>query len=119
MNSTALSPTHKPISLRAIFILNAVKILLAFVFFTIFSVKDITVGSLDRMYILYTAFGYILTFGAMVFFILRKNILAVRVIIGIDLLVSLPIKAIIGIAIALVSFLLSFNPKVKAYFRPA
>lgn len=116
MNTTISSPAGKPITLRVIFILNALKIILALGFFTVFTVKDITVGGLDRMYILYTAFAYTLTFGAMVFFILRKNLLALRITIGIDLLVSLPTKALIGIVIALVSFSLSFTHKVKAYF---
>lgn len=119
MNNTTFSPAKKPIPLRVIFILNALKILLAFGFFTVFTIKDITVGGLDRTYILYTAFGYVLTFAAMVFFILRKNLLALRIVIGIDLLISLPTKALIGIVIAIVSFSLSFHKKVKGYFGAA
>ena len=116
MTSIRIAKNKKPVPLRIIFILNACKILLSFGIYIVFSIKDISIGGLDPILILYTALGYVATFGAMVFFILRKNILGLRIITGIDLLISLPLKAFIGIAIAIVSFLLTFNKKVKEYF---
>ena len=116
MTSTFIAKYKKPIPLRAIFILNALKILLSFGIYIVFTAKDISIGGLDPIFILYTALGYLATFGAMVFFILRKNILGLRIITGIDLLISLPVKAFIGIVIAILSFLLTFNGKVKEYF---
>ncbi len=108
---------NKPIPLRAIFILYALKIPLAFVIYGIVTSKEIDLGGIEYTWILYTAFAYIATFAALVFCILRKNLLGLRAVIGIDFLISLPVKAIIGLAFAAISFGLSFHSKVKAYFQ--
>ncbi len=53
---------NKPLQLRTIFILNLLKILLAFSIYTIITVKGLTPGK-DPTWILYTAFGYVFTFS--------------------------------------------------------
>lgn len=107
----------KPIPLRIIFILNGLMMILPFVFYTVFTVKDITIGDLDPIRMVYTGIGYILSFAAMVFFILKRKLLAIRIIIGLNILIALPAGAYIGILIALISFGLTFHGKVKAYFE--
>lgn len=116
MSQATFSPTHKPILLRIIFILNAFKALLAFGFYAVFTIKGISIGGLDPTLILYTAIGYVATFAALVFFILRKSQLGTRIVHLVDVIISLPAGAYIGIVIAVVSFVIGFHGKVKAYF---
>ena len=118
--SINISPTNtgkKPLPLRIIFILNAFKILLSLGFYTVFTLKDISIGNADRTIILYTALGYAAMFGFMVFFILKRKIWGLRASIILDFLVSIPATAIIGFIISIVSFALTFNKKVLAYFN--
>jgi hypothetical protein len=65
---------------------------------------------------LYTMFGYIAAFAAMVFSILRRNILGLRIAIAVDFLISIPAKAFIGFAVALISMALTFTKPVSEYF---
>ncbi len=113
--TTTNNSIKKPISLRVIFILNLVKIFLAFGIYTIITVKGIVPG-INPDWILYTACGYIVTFSIMVFSILKKNIILFRLIIITDIIISIPAKAIIGILIGGDSVLISFNKKIKNYF---
>lgn len=110
----------KPPLLRVIFILNALKILLALGLLIGFKYFDLEVGSFsgDRAVtlIFWTMLGYIATFAAIVTSILKRSIVGLRVAIGVDILISIPAKAFIGIAIALISIGLSFTTPVKRYF---
>jgi len=107
----------KPIPLRIIFILYALKVLLAFGFYFLFSVKDISIEKeISQSIILYTAFGYVLTFAMLVFFILKRNLMGVRATIVVDFVISLPSKAFIGIVFAIIAMALTFHKKVRAYF---
>ena len=111
---------NKPITLRVIFILNALKILLTFGFFIAFKYGGFTLHGLEgdtaASLMLYTAFGYVVAFAAMVASILKRNILGLRAAIVIDFLISVPAKAPIGFAIAVISMGLTFTGAVKAYF---
>lgn len=108
---------HKPIPLRVIFILNALMMILPFVFYFAITSKGIDIGGLDPMYMIYTAIAYILTFIPLVYFIIKRNQMGARIIFAINILIALPAKAWLGIIVAIVSFLLSFfNEKVKVYF---
>ena len=107
----------KPLQLRIIFILNAIMMFLPFVFYFVITRNNITIDGLNPVWMLYTAAGYILSFIALVFFILKKHLIGVRAIILLNILISLPAKAFIGIAVALISLGLSFTQKVKNYFK--
>lgn len=116
MSNTQTQIVKKPIPLRIIFILNVLKILISFTFFIVFTVKDISLGGIDRNIILYTSLAYVLTFAVMVFSILKKNILGLRIIPLVDIAISIPASAFIGIGVGVISLALSFHNKVKAYF---
>ena len=107
----------KPLPLRIVFILNLFKILLAFGLYLYFSANNIQLGNVGPQIILYTMIGYIIMFGGIVFAILKRNMLMLRIVLFLDLLISLPATAIAGIAISVISLLLVFfNHKIKAYF---
>ncbi|MFY2824198.1 hypothetical protein [Ruegeria sp. MALMAid1280] len=120
---TAIDPTtgaSKPVTLRVIFILNALKILLAFGFFTAFKFYGLQVGELvgpqAANLMLYTMLGYLVTFACIVASILKRSIVGIRAAIAVDFLVSIPATAIIGFIIAIISMVLTFTASARAYF---
>ncbi len=110
----------KPIPLRVIFILNALLIFLAFAIYYALS-NDLFEPpggkSLNPAWVLYTAIGYIITFIALVTCILNKKLMALRAVIITVALISIPAGGFIGILFSIISFALSFNKKVLAYFN--
>lgn len=104
---------QKPATLRIIFISFLFKVFLCFGFFYAFSQVEDPI--LDPQLILYTAIVYTITFLALMTSILKRNVWAMRAIILVDFCISLPTKAYIGLLIATVGMILSFNGKVKAY----
>jgi len=110
----------KPPLLRAIFILNALKIVLAIGLIIGFQFFDLQVGSVSGpsavTMIFWTMLGYIATFAAIVVSILKRSVTGLRAAIAVDFLISIPSKAFIGMAIAIIGMGLSFTPPVKAYF---
>ena len=111
------SKIEKPIPLRVIFILNALMTILPFVFYYVFTTKDITVGNLDPMWMIYTGIAYIISFAFLVYFIITRNIWGARSIFFINIIIAIPAGAYIGILVAVISILLSFlNKKVLMYF---
>jgi len=121
MTTTQTMPgLNKPINLRAIFILNALKILLTFGFFLAFKYGGFALHGLEGdsavSLMLYATIGYIAAFGAMVFSILKRNMAALRVAITADFAISVFAKAPIGFAIAAISVGLTFTRAVKEYF---
>ncbi|WP_170754802.1 hypothetical protein [Ruegeria lacuscaerulensis] len=120
---TAIDPTTgatKPVTLRVIFILNALKILLAFGFFAAFKFYGLQVGELvgpqAASLMLYTMLGYMVTFACIVASIIRRSMVGVRSAIAVDFLVSIPATAVIGCVIAIISMGLTFTTSVGAYF---
>ncbi len=120
---TAIDPTtgaSKPITLRAIFILNALKILLAFGFFVAFKFYGLQVGELvgpqAANLMLYTMLGYMVTFACIVASILKRSLIGIRAAIAVDFLVSIPATAVIGFVIAIIGMGLTFTESVRAYF---
>lgn len=111
---------RKPPLLRAIFILNALKIVLALALLLGFQFFDLRVGSVSGpsavTMIFWTMLGYIATFAAMVASILKRSLIGLRVAIVVDFLISIPAKAAIGFAIAVIGMGLTFTASVKAYF---
>ena len=117
-NSSVNKPLPtKPIPLRIIFILNALMMILPFVFYYVITSKGIEIGGLDPNYMIYTSVAYIISFAILVYFILNRNIKGLRIIFMVNILIAIPAKAFIGIGVAIISLLISFlNQKVKAYF---
>ncbi len=120
---TTLDPEvgfNKPPLLRVIFILNALKIALAFGLLIGFKYFGLQVGSVSGpsavTMIFWTMIGYILTFAAIVASILKRSVAGLRAAIVVDFLISIPAKAFVGFAVALTSFGLSFTQPVKVYF---
>ena len=105
----------KPKQLRAIFGIFLFKIALSFTAFIVFTVQNKTIGDVGPQLILYTALGYVATWLMLAYFIVNKNITGMRVVIFIDLLISLPAKAYIALVLGVVAFLLSFHKNVKAW----
>ena len=106
----------KPLQLRIIFILNALMMILPFIFYYVFTTKEISIAGLDPMTMVYTGIGYILSFALLVFFILKRNMIGFRIMFFINILIALPASAYIGMLVAIISIALSFTKKVKAYF---
>ena len=108
---------NKPITLRVIFILNALMAILPFIFYYVFTTQDIQVGDLDPMWMIYTGIAYILSFAVLVGSILKKNLLLLRSVIALNFIIALPAKAYLGILVGIISISLSFTSKIKQYFQ--
>ncbi len=110
----------KPPLLRAIFILNALKIFLALGLLIGFKYFDLNVhgvsGPSAVTMIFWTMLGYVATFAAIVISILKRSIVGLRAAIVVDFIISIPAKAFVGFAVALIGMGLSFSGPVKAYF---
>ena len=106
----------KPALLRVIFILNALMMILPFVFYYVFTSKDISIDGLNPMYMVYTGIAYIISFILLVSFILRRNITGARIMFVLNIIIALPAGAYIGMLVAVLSMILSFTAKVKEYF---
>jgi len=109
----------KPITLRVIFILNALMSILPFIFYFVVTSQNIELGGIDPQWLLYTGVAYALSFIAMIRFILKRNYVGIRAVIFINLLIALPTKAYLGMVVAVISFALTFEKRVKAYFLVA
>ena len=105
----------KPIPLRITFILNGILMFLPFLFYFVATSKGKDFG-IEPMWMIYTGIGYILSFTLMVFSILNKKYLLFRIAFILTILISLPTKAYIGIVVAVISLILSFNNKIEKYF---
>ncbi len=112
-----IEKAKKPYQLRIIFILNALMMLLPFVFYYVFTTKNITIEGLDPVTIIYTGMAYIVSFGILVLSILKRNMVLFRIMFAVNVVIALPAKAYLGILIALISMLISFNAKVKGFFN--
>lgn len=106
----------KPIPLRVTFILNALMMILPFVFYTVISRNNIQIANLDPMWMIYTGLAYVASFIVLVSFILKRNFNGFRTLFFINFVIAIPASAYIGMLVAIVSFVLSFNKKIKAYF---
>ncbi len=115
-SATASHPPGTPIPLRIIFILNALMAVLPFIFYAVVTKTNADIDGLNPIWMIYTGIAYIASFAAMVYFILKRNFTGIRAVIVLNLLIALPAKAYIGVVVALISFTLTFNKQVKAYF---
>ena len=107
---------NMPGTVKAVLIMTGFKIVLAFTFFTVFSVTDLGSGLGDPMKILFTALGYVAMCIPIYLFTRKRNLVALRISLLIDLLISLPVVAVVGVVISAVGLGLSFGKKFKGYF---
>ena len=117
MSTESRNLPAKPIQLRVIFILNALMMILPFVFYGVITLKGITIGGLDPAFMLYTGAAYIASFIVLVYCILNQKLMGLRAVIALNVLIAIPAKAYIGVGVALTSFALSYTKKVLAFFR--
>ena len=98
-------------------ILIVIRFLLALVFYIVFSVKDITVGTVGPQIILYSFIAFVLLSIPIFYFISKRNLLATRIAIFVDFLAAFPATAFISIVLSMVVFGLSFTKSAQHYFR--
>ena len=106
-------------SVKAMQIITLIRLALVMVFYIVFTVKDITIGTVGPQIILYTFFAFSLTAAAIFYFINRRNLLALRITLLVDLLAAIPASAFISILLSVITFGLSFTKSAKAYFLGA
>lgn len=116
MNTKNDTLMKKPTPLRVLFILNLLLVIICFTFYGFAQSKG-NVAGVPSNYILYTAIAYTILFIALITSIKNFSLLAVRIIIVLVFLVSTPTLAIIGMVISMISFVLTFNRKIKAYLN--
>lgn len=108
---------QKPIPLRIIFILNALMAVFPFIFYWVFISKNISIGNLNPIWMVYTGIAYFISFVFLVYFLKNRAQLGARIIFILNILIGIPAGAYLGILVALVSLSLSFfNKKVLTYF---
>ena len=116
--TTQINSVKKPASLRVIFILNALMMILSFVFYAVITSKNIRIGNLEPIMMVYTGLAYIVSFAVLVFFLIKRNIVGARIVFLANIAIAIPTGAYIGILIAIISLALSFfNQKVLGYFH--
>lgn len=106
----------KPTPLRVLFLMNLFLVIICYVFYAFAQSKG-NVAGVPANSILYTALSYTALFVGVIASIKKFNLLALRIVILLILAVSLPTLALIGIAISIISFILTFHSKVKAYLH--
>lgn len=116
IQSNAVDLSVKPASVKAIPIIIIVRALLALVFYIVFSVKDITVGSVGPQVILYTFLAFCALAVPIFYFFRKKQVFPLRIAILVDLLAALPATAFISIVLSLIAFGLTFTKSARAYF---
>lgn len=115
--TTQNNSIKKPAPLRVIFILNALMMILPFVFYAVITSKNIKIGNLDPILMVYTGLAYIASFAVLVFFLIKRNLVGARIVFLANIAIAIPTGAYIGILIAIISLALSFfNQKVLGYF---
>lgn len=103
-----------PKTIRGVFLLTMFKILLAWGFFAVFSLRG--GGPVDTNIILYTASAYVVLAIPTFILIHRHNAMGVRICIGLALLASIPARAGIAIVLDLVALGLTFTKPSKSFF---
>jgi len=117
IQSNAPELSLKPTSVKALPIIIIVKALLALVFFIVFTVQDITVGSVGPQIILYTFLAFCVLAIPIFYFYRKKQLMPLRIAIVVDLLAALPATAFISIVLSLLAFGLTFTRSARSYFN--
>lgn len=105
---------QRPTSVKSIFLLTMFKIVLAWVLYGVISYKGNN-PALANM-ILMTASAYVLLAIPTFVFIHKHNAWGVRICVGLAVVASIPVKAVIGIAIDLIAFGLTYRQAAKEFF---
>lgn len=113
--SSKLSPAGKPITLRLIFISNALMVIFL-IGYSIASALGGVESSIATSKIAIAAGVYFVSFALMVKSILGKNINRLRTIIAVNFALALLAQFYIAAIIAVASMALSFHHKVKRFF---
>ena len=106
----------KPTPLRVLFLLNLFLVVVCYVFYGFAQSKG-NVAGVPATSILYTALASTVLFIGVITSIKKFSLGALRIVILLVLAASLPTLAFIGIAISIISFILTFNRKIKAYLN--
>ena len=114
--NTATTALTKPGTLRAIFILNAFKVLLSLGFYGVFAFTEFGIEGVDPTHILYTAAAYATLFVGVIIAIQKRTLWGLRICLILDFIVPIPLVAVIGMVISVVSIGLTFTKSVKGYF---
>ncbi len=104
----------RPKSIRAVFLLTCLKILIAWTFFAV--AASGVVLPVDATKIAYTASAYVAIAIPTFVFIHRRSAIAVRVCIALAIAVSLPTGAVIAILLDLIALGLTFRPPARRFF---
>lgn len=106
--------TDRPKSIKAVFLLTVFKVLLAWTFFAVFTLRG--PGPVSTDLILYTAMAYVVLAIPTFVFIHRRNAAGVRVCLALAIVASLPARAAIAIVIDVVALVLTFRAPSKRFF---
>ena len=106
---------ERPASVRGVFLLTCLKILLSWGFFAVFAIRGDNPDATRT--ILYTALAYLALALPMFALIHKRSALGVRALLGLALLASIPARAGIGILLDLVCLGLTFRASARQYFR--
>lgn len=107
----------KPTAVKCILGLNIFKLILSLTLFTVFTIKDITVGAVSPDIILYTFLAYAALSIPIFIFANKRQVIGLRVALALDFLVSIPATAVAGFVISIVSLLITFGKAAKSYFN--
>ena len=108
---------QKPGTVKAIQILMITKVFLALTFYIVLTILDKKIGDAGPVIALYTAIGYAVTAFLTVLSINKRKVWALRGVLLVDVLVSLPAKGIIGFVFVAISLVLSAVKKSNEYFN--
>ena len=84
------TPIKKPIGLRVTFLLNAFMSILPFIFYYIVTSKNIQLGTLQPIWMVYTGIAYLISFLFFAISLAKRLKIIVFVIPLINILISLP-----------------------------
>lgn len=106
-----------PTAVTAILVIAGVQVVLAWSFYGVFSFTKPESELLPG--ILRTATAYSVIAIPLIAAVFKRHLLLLRACLVLNVLVSLPVKAVIGIVLSLVSFGLTFRTTSRGYFANA
>ena len=107
--------SERPKTIRGVFLLTVLKMIISFTFFAVFTIKEINPEAAEV--ILYTSLAYV-ALAIPMFTLIHKNSAAgVRTFIILAIFAGIPAKAFIGVALDLVALGLTFTKPSQTYFR--
>jgi hypothetical protein len=104
----------KPLLLKVIIILNALMMFLPFLVYYLVTSEKIVMDVVP-IEVIFTGIAYIISFAVLMYFISKRNLIAIRSVFIINFLIAQPVGVNGGIVVAVVSIILSFMPQVKSF----